>query len=47
MRKESSAINQVYNAAVGGRTSLNQLYDQLPLNLLLLYAHLKRRSASL
>jgi UDP-N-acetylglucosamine 4-epimerase len=28
------AVNQVYNAAVGDRTSLNQLYEQLQLNLL-------------
>lgn len=35
------SINQVYNVAVGDRTSLNQLYEQLHLNLLPLYAHLK------
>lgn len=35
------AVNQVYNAAVGDRTTLNQLYEQLQLNLLPLYSHLQ------
>lgn len=35
------AANQVYNVAVGDRTTLNQLYEQLNLNLLLDYPHLK------
>jgi UDP-N-acetylglucosamine 4-epimerase len=35
------SINQVYNVAVGDRTNLNQLYEQLHLNLLPLYLHLK------
>ena len=35
------AANQVYNIAVGDRTSLNQLYDHLHLNLLPLYPYLK------
>jgi UDP-N-acetylglucosamine 4-epimerase len=33
--------NQVYNVAVGDRTTLNQLYEQLRINLLPLYPHLK------
>ena len=39
--KDISPINQIYNIAVGDRTNLNQLYDQLHLNLLPLYPHLK------
>lgn len=35
------ATNQVYNVAVGDRTTLNQLYEQLNLNLLPSYPHLK------
>lgn len=35
------AVNQVYNVAVGDRTSLKQLYEQLHLNLLPLYSYLK------
>ena len=35
------SVNQVYNVAVGDRTSLNQLYEQLLINLLNLYTHLK------
>lgn len=34
------ATNQVYNVAVGDRTTLNQLYEQLHLNLLPGYPHL-------
>jgi UDP-N-acetylglucosamine 4-epimerase len=34
------AINQVYNVAVGDRTTLNQLYEQLNLNLLPIYSYL-------
>ena len=34
------AVNQVYNVAVGDRTTLNELYAQLKTNLLPLYAHL-------
>ncbi|MDD4927943.1 MAG: NAD-dependent epimerase/dehydratase family protein [Gallionella sp.] len=34
------AVNQVYNVAVGDRTTLNQLYEQLHLNLLSDYPHL-------
>ncbi len=37
-----AAFNQVYNVAVGDRTSLNQLYEQLQLNLVPIYAHLKQ-----
>lgn len=36
-----AVANQVYNVAVGDRTSLNQLYEQLHLNLVSLYPHLK------
>ncbi|TPG20629.1 NAD-dependent epimerase/dehydratase family protein [Variovorax guangxiensis] len=35
------ALNQVYNVAVGERTTLNELYAQLHSNLLPRYAHLK------
>jgi UDP-N-acetylglucosamine 4-epimerase len=35
------AVNQVYNVAVGDRTTLNQLYEQLHLNLLPRYPHLQ------
>jgi UDP-N-acetylglucosamine 4-epimerase len=34
------AINQIYNVAVGDRTSLNELYAQLKVNLFPLYGHL-------
>jgi len=37
----SDATNQVYNVAVGDRTTLNQLYEQLHLNLLPSYPHIK------
>ncbi len=36
-----SPTNQVYNVAVGDRTTLNQLYEQLHLNLLPRYPHLQ------
>lgn len=35
------ASSQVYNVAVGDRTSLNKLYEQLHLNLLPIYPHLQ------
>src|SRR5665811_751317 len=35
------AANQVYNVAVGDRTTLNQLYEQLNLNLPVSYTHLR------
>jgi len=35
------AVNQVYNVAVGERTTLNELYSQLQANLLPYYAHLQ------
>ncbi|MEQ1778215.1 MAG: NAD-dependent epimerase/dehydratase family protein, partial [Nitrosomonas sp.] len=35
------AINQVYNVAVGDRTTLNKLYEQLHVNLLPSYADLQ------
>lgn len=36
-----SPTNQVYNVAVGDRTTLNELYEQLHLNLLPAYPHLQ------
>lgn len=39
--RNADAFNQVYNVAVGDRTSLNQLYEHLQLNLAPTYAHLK------
>jgi UDP-N-acetylglucosamine 4-epimerase len=39
--ENSEAVNQVYNVAVGDRTTLNQLYDQLQLNLIPSYPHLE------
>lgn len=39
--ENAEALNQVYNVAVGDRTSLNQLYEQLQLNLYPIYAHIK------
>lgn len=39
--ENASALNQVFNVAVGDCTSLNQLYEQLQLNLSPSYAHLK------
>lgn len=39
--ENSEAVNQVYNVAVGDRTTLNQLYEQLRLNLLPSCPHLK------
>jgi UDP-N-acetylglucosamine 4-epimerase len=39
--KNTAALNQVYNVAVGDRTSLNEMYEQLQLNLAPVYAHLK------
>lgn len=39
--EDEAATNQVYNVAVGDRTTLNQLYEQLHLNLLFSYPHLK------
>lgn len=38
--ENANAVNQVYNVAVGDRTTLNQLYEQLRLNLLPGYPHL-------
>jgi UDP-N-acetylglucosamine/UDP-N-acetyl-alpha-D-glucosaminouronate 4-epimerase len=38
---EQDPTNQIYNVAVGDRTTLNQLYDQLHLNLLPRYSHLQ------
>lgn len=41
IQSDTSPTNQVYNVAVGDRTTLNQLYEQLHLNLLSNYPHLK------
>ena len=40
--ENAAALNQVYNVAVGDRTSLNQLYEQLQLNLYPIYPHLNQ-----
>lgn len=40
-REDGEPTNQVYNVAVGDRTTLNQLYEQLHLNLLPIYPHLQ------
>jgi UDP-N-acetylglucosamine/UDP-N-acetylgalactosamine 4-epimerase len=40
-RVEGDPTNQVYNVAVGDRTTLNQLYEQLHLNLLPSYPYLQ------
>jgi UDP-N-acetylglucosamine 4-epimerase len=37
----AEAVKQVYNVAVGDRTTLNELYAQLKANLLPLYPHLQ------
>jgi UDP-N-acetylglucosamine 4-epimerase len=37
----AEAVKQVYNVAVGDRTTLNELYAQLKANLLPLYSHLQ------
>jgi UDP-N-acetylglucosamine 4-epimerase len=39
--KNPEAVNQVYNVAVGERTTLNQLYEQLRLNLSFVFPHVK------
>ncbi len=39
--ENSAATNQVYNVAVGDRTTLNQLYEQIKLNLLPSHPHLQ------
>ena len=39
--QNTEALNQVYNIAVGGRTTLNQLYSQLKQNLISSCPHLK------
>ena len=39
--QSSEAVNQVYNVAVGDRTTLNDLFTQLQRNLLPLYPHLE------
>ena len=41
----TEAVNQVYNIAVGGRTTLNELYAQLKHNLISSYPHLKYTQA--
>jgi UDP-N-acetylglucosamine 4-epimerase len=39
--QSKEAVNQVYNIAVGGRTTLNELYAQLKQNLMGSFPHLK------
>jgi UDP-N-acetylglucosamine 4-epimerase len=39
--ENAQAVNQVYNVAVGDRTTLNELYGQLKALLLPLYPHLQ------
>ena len=39
--QNAEAVNQVYNVAVGGRTTLNELYSQLKQNLISSSPHLK------
>jgi UDP-N-acetylglucosamine 4-epimerase len=39
--QNTEAVNQVYNVAVGGRTTLNELYAQLKQNLISSFPHLK------
>jgi UDP-N-acetylglucosamine 4-epimerase len=41
----TEAVNQVYNIAVGGRTTLNELYAQLKQKLINLYPYLKDSQA--
>lgn len=41
---KEDAVNQVYNVAVGDRTTLNQLFELLRLNLLPYYPHLQQAS---
>ena len=41
----TEAVNQVYNIAVGSRTTLNELYAQLKQNLISSYPHLKDAQA--
>jgi UDP-N-acetylglucosamine 4-epimerase len=38
--ENTQAVNQVYNVAVGDRTTLNELFAQIKVNLLPLYPHL-------
>jgi UDP-N-acetylglucosamine 4-epimerase len=40
MTENAEATNQVYNVAVGDRTTLNQLYEELRINLIPSYPHL-------
>lgn len=35
------SVNQIYNVAVGEKTTLNELYEQISLNLLPIYPHLR------
>jgi UDP-N-acetylglucosamine 4-epimerase len=39
---DSAAVNQVYNVAVGERTSLNQLFEHLRATLAPSFAHLEK-----
>jgi UDP-N-acetylglucosamine 4-epimerase len=42
----TEADNQVFNIAFGDRTSLNELYEELKLNLIMYYPHLKEAKAT-
>ena len=40
-QQSMSPVNQIYNVAVGDRTTLNELYQQLKSNLLPRFSHLR------
>jgi UDP-N-acetylglucosamine 4-epimerase len=45
--QNTKALNQVYNIAVGSKTTLNELFEQIKLNVLNLYPHLNDTKAVL
>ena len=45
--QNTKALNQVYNKAVGSKTTLNELFEQIKLNLLNFYPHLNDTKAVL
>ena len=45
--QNTKALNQVYNIAVGSKTTLNELFEQIKLNLLNFYPHLNNTKAVL
>ena len=45
--QNTKALNQVYNIAVGSKTTLNELFEQIKLNLLNFYPHLNDTKAVL